>query len=308
MAGQRERVLLNKPPRGRLGLPRGALLLALPFAGVGAWVAGIGTGVFAPQPGTSALPPWLVIVIGLIFFAVGLYLVAETLRGVARAALAERLRGAALPWRLDYSWPRQLVVHDEVGWSAYRSLAGAGAFGAFVAVLHVPIFLEPDPAKLPVMLYVVLGIFDLITLGLLLHGLLLAARRLRYGRTRVRFNAFPFYLGANLDVVFEGGGALAGMQGLSATLRLVEEAVETHGHGKNRSTRLVCYRAYGEERVLDTDRQGKASLSFPLPADLPGNRLLDTPPAYWELEVRAARPGVDYVGTFLMPVYRAAAS
>ena len=308
MAGQRERLLLNKPPRGRLGLSRGGLLLALPFAGVGAWVTGIGTGVFAPQPGTSALPSWLVIVIGLIFSAIGLYLVAETLRSVGRTALAKRLHGTAMPWLLDYSLWQQRAVHDEVGWSAYRSLAGAGAFGAFVAVLHMPILLEPDPAELPVMLYVVLGIFDLITLGLLLHGLLLVARRLRYGRTRVRLNAFPFYVGQALDVVFEGGSALAGMEGLSATLRLVEEAVETHGHGKDRSTRLVCYQIYGDERAFDTDRQGKASLSFPLPAELPGNRLLDTPPTYWELEVRAARPGVDYVGTFLMPVYRAAAS
>lgn len=301
-------MLLNKPPRGWIGLSRAALLLALPLVGVGAWVAGIGAGVFAPQPGTSALPPWLVIAIGLLFFAAGLYLVAGMLRSAARAVRAMRLRASTMPWLLDYDWPVERAIRDEVGWSAYRSLAGAGAFGAFVAVLHAPILLEPDPAKLPLMLYVVLGIFDLITLGLLLHGLLLVARRLRYGRTRVRLKAFPFYAGEALDVAFEGGDTLVGMRGLTATLRLVEEAVEMHGRGRDRGPRLVCYQVYGEARAFDTDRQGNASLSFRLPADLPGNHLLDAPPTYWELEVRAARPGVDYVSTFLMPVYRAAAS
>lgn len=304
MAGERARVLLNKPPRGRLHLSRGALLLALPFVAVGAWLAGIGTGIFAPQPGSAALPAWVVVVFGLIFFAVGLYLTAETLRSIARAVRARRLHGAAVPWRLDYAWPRQALIYDEVGWSAYRSLAGALAFGVFVAVLHMPLFLEPDRSRLPAMLYLVLGIFDLITLALLARGLLLAARRLRYGRTRVRLGALPFHTGGTLDVTFEGGAALAGLTGLTATLRLVEEAVETHGHGKDRTTKLVCYRVYADARTFDTDRAGRATLSFPLPADLPGNRLLETPPSYWEIEVRAARLGVDYAGTFLMPVYR----
>ena len=305
MSGQRQRVLLNKPARGRLGLSRWGLLFALPFLAVGAWMAGIGVGVYPPQPGTAALPPWLVAVIGIIFFVAGLYIVAETLRGMAGRALAARGRDLAL-WRFDRHWSHQ-VIHDDTGWSAYRSLAGAGAFGVFVAVLHMPLFLEPDPKRLPVMLYAVLGIFDLITAALLARGLLLVARRLRYGRTRVRLGTFPFYVGNTLDLAYEGGAALADLRGLSATLRCVEEQIETWGRGEDRTTRSVCYQVYGDERTFDTDRHGRAALSFSLPADLPGNRLLETPPTYWELEVRAARPGVDYVGTFLMPVYRTSA-
>jgi hypothetical protein len=300
MSGQRGRILLNKPARGHFGLSRWRLLFAAPFLAVGAWVAGIGVGVFPQQPGTAALPPWLAAVIGIIFFVVGLYLVSEMLRGMAGRALARRGRDMA-PWRFDHHWSG-LVVHDETGWSAYRSLAGACAFGVFVAVLHMPLFLEPDPKRLPVMLYVVLGLFDLILLGLLL-----VARRLRYGRTRVRLNTFPFYMGDALEVALEGGAALADRHGLRATLRCVEEAVETHGQGKDSTTGLVCYQIYGEQRMFDTDPRGHAALSFALPADLPGNRLLDMPPTYWEIEVRVTQPGVDYVGIFLMPVYRAPA-
>ncbi|OGI38860.1 MAG: hypothetical protein A2V91_00780 [Candidatus Muproteobacteria bacterium RBG_16_64_10] len=168
----------------------------------------------------------------------------------------------------------------------------------------MPLFLEPDPKRLPVMLYVVLGIFDLITAALLARGLLLVARRLRYGRTCVRFGTFPFRVGNTLDLAYEGGAALADLRGLSATLRCVEEQIETWGRGEDRTTRSVCYQVYGDERTFDTDRHGRAALSFDLPADLPGNRLLETPPTYWELEVRAARPGMDYAGIFLMPVYR----
>ena len=297
MTDQRRRVpLLDKPPRGRFSPSGWGLLFALPFLVVGAWVAGIGAGVFPEQPGTAALPWWLVAGIGVLFFAVGFHLAVETLRGMAVRALAARVRDLA-PWRFDRRWSRR-VVHDETGWAAYKSLAGAGAFGVFVAVLHAPLVLEPDPKRLPVMLYVVLGVFDLIFLGLLLHGLTLVTRRLRYGRTRVRLEAFPFYVGATLDVVFEGGAALADRRGLRATLRCIEE-----GPGDDRP---VCYQVWAEERVFDTDHEGRAALSFELPADLPGNRLLETPPTYWQLEARETRPGVDYAGTFLMPVYRGA--
>ena len=191
------------------------------------------------------------------------------------------------------------------GFPVYKLLNQLSNFTHNTAYINHPLFLEPDPAKLPAMLYGVLGIFDLITLALLLHGLRLVARRLRYGRTRVRLNTFPFYVGNTFDLAYEGGAALADLQGLSATLRCVEEQIETWGHGKGRTTRSVCYQVYGDERTFDTDPHGRAALSFGLPADLPGNRLLETPPTYWELEVRAARPGVDYDGVFLMPVYRA---
>ncbi len=100
VTGQRERVLLNKPPRGRLGLSRWGLLFAAPFLAVGAWMAGIGVGIYPQQPGTTALPPWLVAAIGIIFFVAGLYIVAETLRSMAGRALAARARGLAL-WRFD---------------------------------------------------------------------------------------------------------------------------------------------------------------------------------------------------------------
>lgn len=118
------------------------------------------------------------------------------------------------------------------------------------------------------MAYVVIAILNLFLFALLLYTLLLVVRRLRFGRTRVRLNAFPFSLGGTLDAVFEGGAGLANAPGLNVTLRCIEEAIETHGHGKDRSTRL------------------------------------ETPPTYWELTVRAALPSVDYEGVFLMPLYR----
>ena len=33
------------------------------------------------------------------------------------------------------------------------------------------------------------------------------------------------------------------------------------------------------------------------------SRLSDNPPTYWELEIHAKTPGVDYKASFLVPVY-----
>ena len=40
-----------------------------------------------------------------------------------------------------------------------------------------------------------------------------------------------------------------------------------------------------------------------VPPDAPGTSLVMRPPRYWELEVNAAMPGVDYRAVFLVPVY-----
>ena len=44
-------------------------------------------------------------------------------------------------------------------------------------------------------------------------------------------------------------------------------------------------------------------LRFDLPSHVPGCALSERPPRYWELEVTGQAPGIDYGGSFLVPVY-----
>jgi hypothetical protein len=42
---------------------------------------------------------------------------------------------------------------------------------------------------------------------------------------------------------------------------------------------------------------------FPIPPDAPTTELGARPPRYWELELSAEVPGVDFGARFLVPVY-----
>ncbi len=53
----------------------------------------------------------------------------------------------------------------------------------------------------------------------------------------------------------------------------------------------------------DINTQGEIPISIRLPQGDFSNRLLDTPRRYWELEVKAETPGIDYHAAFLLPVY-----
>ena len=95
---------------------------------------------------------------------------------------------------------------------------------------------------------------------------------------------------------------------ISLTLRYIEEVTETTGSGKNRSSRQVLYCLHEVKQELsssqfDINSQGEIPISMRLPQGDFSNRLLDTPRRYWELEIKAETPGIDYDARFLLPVY-----
>ena len=90
-------------------------------------------------------------------------------------------------------------------------------------------------------------------------------------------------------------------------MRFVEEQYETRGSGKNRSQQVICYQRYHENRTLkgkDISPSGTLSLEWDLPNEAELTTSLSHRPArFWELEVKADTPGVDYHSRFLLPVY-----
>jgi len=108
-------------------------------------------------------------------------------------------------------------------------------------------------------------------------------------------------------VRFQLPRALRNFETLDCTLRCVEEAYETRGE----CTQVVCYALYQDEQKLPEKTVGReVALSFPLPPtkdeagdEIPPTALSKRPATYWELEIHAETPGIDYKGLFLLPVY-----
>jgi hypothetical protein len=217
------------------------------------------------------------------------------------------------------------------GWPSV--LFGLPFFGVGVGALVVW-RVAPEQVEGPTPLLLWFGVvFGLVGFSLILHGLKGLRRRARVAeRKRVVFMV-PFnYVGFVLegvpgrwfwvgivglfDVVavvvvgyaFLGPGRSELLEPMTVTLRAVEEAYETRGSGKNRSQQVVFYETYVDSQAIDDVRrrwEGRRGLAleFDLPNEAAGTCLSERPPRYWELEITADVPGVDYKAVFLLPVY-----
>jgi len=144
----------------------------------------------------------------------------------------------------------------------------------------------------------------LVVLAILAGGVYFLLRALKYGQSELRWKRFPFFLGEALEVEFVNAHGFGRFRSLTLTLRCIEERIESRGD----STSVVCYELYADTVRMEEGGEynagdGALPLAFPLPADGRPTALSLHPPVYWELEVKADTPGVDFETRFLVPVY-----
>jgi len=280
-------------PRVRHTYPGWAALLGLALAAAGAgivWYHG------EARPRQHALAALLV---GINFLILGGYLALLALRSAAYRARAAGKRHSS-PWLYEHAWARR-EADDGTRGRALHAFAAIAAIGFFLAPFHLIALSEPDW-----ILWLVIGLFDVALAIGLGYATYLLLRHLKFGRTRVAFSGFPLLTGSTLPLRFHGGRPLQNRQGMKAELVCIEEYYETRGSGKDRSQHVVHEALYRDAREFATDASGAAMLEFQVPAHAPGTRFAvkdGERPRYWELEVSAAVPGIDYHGIFLLPVY-----
>ena len=198
------------------------------------------------------------------------------------------------PWLRDYLWDETQTGDDKRN-QAFSSLLGAFLVAAFV----VPFCLVGAWA-------VVLPLFGSTSLIFLAAGIYYLVQHWKYGDSYLRYESFPFFLGQELEAHFGCTKDLGPFERVTATLRCIEERQEPM---RQNQLTTVCYELHqdaleiqgpGELRAINPD----LGVIFSLPDDRAAETCLSGMPCrYWELEIRARTPGVDYGGTFLVPVY-----
>ncbi|MEE8269020.1 MAG: hypothetical protein V3R23_03295 [Nitrospinaceae bacterium] len=302
----RERVLLNnRQPVSRTtihGWP--SFFFGLPFAGMGTFILLMGLGKIEVDPGKVHAPMWIIALFGLLFVLAGLSFIWHGLGGVRRKAKIKIVKTtrASSPWLWDYEW-QALGISDNKLKKVMHGLIMLIVVGAFLAPFHWWAFVSDEGSF---MVKAMVVFFDLVFgLGGGYYFLNNLALFLKYGNSRLRFSSFPFLLGDTLSVVLVG--LPSEINQLQLDLRFIEEQYETRGSGRNKESRVVCYQLYHEERILkgrEVASSGKLSLEWGLPNEPEMTSTLSQRPArFWELEVKADTPGVDYHSRFLLPVY-----
>ncbi|MDH3590791.1 MAG: hypothetical protein OER88_02875 [Planctomycetota bacterium] len=277
-----------------------AVLMGIPFMGMGGWFALAGLEV-VPLPGKAHAPLWVIAAIGTSFFLAGLMVFGHGLRGMAVRRRRRRLEvlHPDRPWLLDFDWD-PAGVRDRAGVRWFNALQSLVLFAVFLAPFHWWAFFS---GKGPWMIKAMVVLFDLIPLWLVYQTLYLFAQHLKYGSARLRFARFPFPPGGAVEVVFFPNRFRA----LNCRLRFVEERFEERGSGENRSTHHVVEQHYELEQTVEVNpARPEVSLSLPLPSDETWvTAMSESPIRYWELDIRAEEPGIDFHASFPLPVYAA---
>ena len=289
------KVLENRPGRSGVALGSGcAVLFGLPFLTIGVAAILVGLGVFELGSGKDGPPLIAILGFGGAFALAGLFVCSHGVLGLRRKYRRRRFAGQqrGQPWFADHPWDITGTT-DHAG----RRLLWPFGISGFLFVFLIPFncfFFSGDSSRMPWFVKAFIGLFDGAFVFVLAYALYCLGRYLKYGSSLLRFNGFPFFLGERLDVQFVPPDRLQDFRALDMTLRCVEERFETHGDDNV----IRCYEVYAETRRCDVD-----AIAFDLPDDAPSTALAERPPVYWEIDIKADVPGIDYETSFLVPVY-----
>ena len=283
----------------------GSLLFGLPFLGVGGAIILVALDKIQVDPSTIHCPRWVLGMAGGVFFFAGLAIFIHGVAGMRRLA---RLKANAEvhpdePAFADYEWNPVGIESRQMG-SLISHAFMLLIVGGLLAVMNWAAW----SGKGGIIFKIVAGLFDLIFTGVGVALVKMVIARFKYGRPVLEFAEFPFRPGKPLRLRAVSQQDVGEAKSFVAILRYVEEVYETHGTGKNRRKVVVSYERYADKLELhgsDTRKvaTGGLELEFHLPENAASNDLHGRPASYWDLELRAEVPGVDFVHRFLVPVY-----
>ena len=279
--------------------------------GIGAIFAAIGVGVavFALTGRAGDAPRVILVAFGGLFAVAG---AAAAVAGVRRLGAERRLAAQAEahpgePWMRDHAWSPHEAGDLTMRRAGY--LLGGGVvgvlFGSFFAGMGVSIVLGGAPwfAWLFALIGAVVAGVSLASLG---WGLLLVYRRLRFGRTRVRYERFPLWTDEPIELAWVCP-SIGRASRLTFTLRYIREEIHIT-HSKNGpSESWEIYERYTDGYTVEDPGGLPAGepvpVTFLLPPGARGTHLASREPRYWELEVHAKLLGPDFRGRYLLPIY-----
>jgi hypothetical protein len=283
-------------------------IIALPFAAVGV-LAGFLT-VYNLDNGTLPWPLACVMgSVGLVFFGAGVAMVIGGFRGRRRQLLVADLQGnfpdSPWMWREDWSQSRcesRMKTSIFATWIATLLCNGVCVplVYFFFATASAEV-LRKNPAILMAFVFPLAGV------GMLIWAVRSTLRRIEFGKTCFLMSPAPGVIGGhlrgNIQARFPHGAA----KGVQLKLTCVNRVVT--GSGKNQSTwekiRWREQQSVPAERLMPGPDGALIPVDFQIPRDaLACDNSNVNDAILWILEADADVPGVNYLDTFEVPVFR----
>lgn len=284
----------------------GGFLFGAAFVVAGVFILLVGLGVVPVDPATIHGPIWVVLTLGGIFAVSGLLVWVKALQGLiiaksCRAPVGDHPQSAILA---DYPWNVAGIKKSPWG-RVWKSLGPTIFLAVFLAPFNWWAWYSGAESLL---LKIIVTLFDL---GLILATVELGRRflaALKYGSSALEYARFPCFTGDRVDLRWLPPSGLENAARLTFVLRCVEEWLEYESTGEGRRVTIIHEQLWAATRMIEGPADSRVnqpiSLSFELPATVPGSKLSGMLPAiFWELEVSAEATGVDFQERYLVPIY-----
>lgn len=284
----------------------GGFLFGFVFVAFGTVITLIGWKIIPVAPSGVHAPYWILSLFGGIFGASGMIVWAmalqEWLQVKRRQALAARHPRSEV--FADYPWNPKGITKSP--WSLVGKSLCAILLGAeFLTPFNWWAWGATDSS---LMIKIIVSLFDLgLAFGVieLVRQILVA---LKYGNSRVEYETFPCHTGGRVGLRWFAPSGIENTTSVTFVLRCVEEWLESTGTGEDRSSCLIHEQLWaasrGTESRVDIRPNRPLSLAFDVPGAASGSNLSGKLRIiFWELDVCAEAPGVDFQECYLVPVY-----
>jgi hypothetical protein len=220
------------------------------------------------------------------------------------------------PWKQDYPWDPKRANDDLVEKGRQRIKRGL-----WLLLLMVPVnwwlLFSPTTetwivnSAVHTWMIVISMLPNLTVLAVWGNGILIVKRSAKFGKSWLEFESFPYFLGEEFRACFRVSNAIQTFDRLTVTLRCIKEtyrvftrSASSSGTSKSDETRMLFQDKIETHDLSSIKEYGKAlPIHFKLPSEEYGTNLHPHYPQYWELVIHADMPGLDYVSTFLVPIY-----
>jgi len=277
-------------------------VFALPFA-VGGMSALVST-IAHMVAGTAKPNEWVLLIIGLVFTAIGLGLMYAVIYGskVLKRQQRAQAEHPAEPWLWREEWAQGRIA------SKTRStMIGAWIFAVIWNAVSIPVLLMLPKATAQ-------GPIGYLVLIFPLSGVLLLVRAVRqtlayreFGKTCFEMASVPGVIGGELRGQVQARFPHSADHGVHLQLTCVNRV--TTGSGDSRSTREnILWRAESDltsAQLYPGPSGTTIPVNFRIPGDLqPSEKSGPGDGIVWLLEALADVPGIDYHDIFEVPVFR----
>ena len=308
---QRTRLYGHNPPAASGGAGGGCLILfSLPFIAVGVFVILLSLGFFPALENGRKAPTQILTIFGAVFSIAGLGVWGLGVRAIFRnrASIRRREEHPLEPWLGDYPWDARGADSGGIG-SALSGFAVFAFLALFLSMFNWLVFLSNEK-DVPFFAKAIVGFFDLIALLVLGSAFYQLFQYLKYGSSRLHFARFPFRPGSSLEAGLEANARILRAPTISLTLRYIEEEIVVTSSGSKTSSTVQLHSLHEITQELNTSMfDANSGSEIPINIRLPegdfSTNLSGSPRRYWELDVKAETPGIDYAARFLIPVYSA---